>query len=82
MNPNESWATYIKRIQEYLDSDECNLCDLVVVPHGRILRLTRYGAWEESDVALQCLQAGVEFAELSWYEPGDDWEIEDSDNRP
>ena len=72
MHPEESWTAYLHKIQEYLNSDDCLLSDLVIVPHGRILRLTRYGMWDESDMALQCLQSAVDYAESSWYDPSED----------
>lgn len=82
MRPDDSWVLYTRKIQEYLDSDECLVTDLILETHGRILKLSRYGTRDDSDMALQCLQSAVEYADLSWYEPDDsdlDWDSTDFD---
>jgi len=75
MTPEDSWVAYLRKIQEFLDSDDCLLNDLTVVSYGRILRLTRYGLLDDSEMAIQCLQSAVEYAESSWYDPSEDDDI-------
>lgn len=68
MRSEESWKRYLRRIQHYLDSNECVLPGLVVFSQGRTLRLVKDGQPEKSDAALQCLQSAVEYAD-SYLEP-------------